>query len=406
MDESNGISPSEKLTDTIEKQLKVENDIQDIYDEVLAQGSDKFPTLHRKAHLKYTGLFLHRELPSAMYKLDASHPWIIYWLLNAHLLLGGTTEDKMGEEVARVILSYIYETDRYQGISGGYGQLPHLASTYAGIMSLALVGDEKWYAKLNRTKIYTFLVSLKLENGSFRMVQGGESDCRATYCALCVASILGILDEKLIKGTAEWFARCQTYEGGFGGEPGDEAHGGYTFCALAGLCILAPPSRIAQIIDIPTLVRWTCNRQYAIEGGLSGRTNKLVDGCYSHWVGGMSALLECVSGYGQVVNRTGLQNYILCCCQAQPFGLIDKPGCNPDFYHTNYVLCGLSMCQHFQVYNEKLGEKEGYAFGYQQIRINDDTIIDNLEANRVLPLDPIFGLPAGYSRTMRDYFRD
>ncbi len=31
---------------------------------------------------------------------------------------------------------------------------------------------------------------------------------------------------------------CQTYEGGFGGEPGTEAHGGYAFCAVAALSIL------------------------------------------------------------------------------------------------------------------------------------------------------------------------
>lgn len=31
---------------------------------------------------------------------------------------------------------------------------------------------------------------------------------------------------------------CQTYEGGFGGEPGYEAHGGYVFCAFAALVIL------------------------------------------------------------------------------------------------------------------------------------------------------------------------
>jgi len=31
---------------------------------------------------------------------------------------------------------------------------------------------------------------------------------------------------------------CQTYEGGIGGYPGNEAHGGYTFCALASLEIL------------------------------------------------------------------------------------------------------------------------------------------------------------------------
>jgi len=32
--------------------------------------------------------------------------------------------------------------------------------------------------------------------------------------------------------------RCQTYEGGFGGIPGMEAHGGYAFCALAALVLI------------------------------------------------------------------------------------------------------------------------------------------------------------------------
>ena len=40
------------------------------------------------------------------------------------------------------------------------------------------------------------------------------------------------------QGVAEYVLRCQTYEGGFGGEPGNEAHGGYNFCAFAALYIL------------------------------------------------------------------------------------------------------------------------------------------------------------------------
>lgn len=32
--------------------------------------------------------------------------------------------------------------------------------------------------------------------------------------------------------------RCQTYEGGLGGEPGNEAHGGYTYCGLAALVLI------------------------------------------------------------------------------------------------------------------------------------------------------------------------
>jgi len=48
--------------------------------------------------------------------------------------------------------------------------------------------------------------------------------------------VLILLD--LIAGVAEYISACQTYEGGFGGEPGNEAHGGYTFCSIATLLIL------------------------------------------------------------------------------------------------------------------------------------------------------------------------
>jgi prenyltransferase beta subunit len=37
--------------------------------------------------------------------------------------------------------------------------------------------------------------------------------------------------------------------------------------------------------------RWAVMRQGALEGGFAGRTNKLVDGCYSFWVGGVFPLL-------------------------------------------------------------------------------------------------------------------
>lgn len=46
------------------------------------------------------------------------------------------------------------------------------------------------------------------------------------------------MPSELVGTTAEYLLRCQTYEGGFGGEPNNEAHGGYNFCALAGLLIL------------------------------------------------------------------------------------------------------------------------------------------------------------------------
>lgn len=56
---------------------------------------------------------------------------------------------------------------------------------------------------------------------------------------------------------------CQTYEGGIGGAPGSEAHGGYTFCGFACLLMLDQ----YQAINVDSLVRWAVNRQMKLEGG-------------------------------------------------------------------------------------------------------------------------------------------
>lgn len=105
-------------------------------------------------------------------------------------------------------------------------------------------------------------------------------------------------------------------------------------------------SNRSRYLDVPRLLSWLSSRQYAPEGGFSGRTNKLVDGCYSHWVGACFPLLQaCLNGPAaaakqdgplacrlpaapeSLFHREGLIRYILCCCQDQTRGgLRDKPG--------------------------------------------------------------------------------
>lgn len=99
-----------------------------------------------------------------------------------------------------------------------------------------------------------------------------------------------------------------------------------------------------RYLDIPRLLSWLSSRQCAPEGGFSGRTNKLVDGCYSHWVGGCWPLVEASlcgpeeqrprpadgpisQADDSLFNRNGLIRYILCCCQdlSKRGGLRDKP---------------------------------------------------------------------------------
>ena len=76
-------------------------------------------------------------------------------------------------------------------------------------------------------------------------------------------------------------------QGGLGGEPGNEAHGGYTYCGAATLALL---DRMPAL-NVPALAAWASQRQNAFCGGFDGRTNKLADGCYSFWQGALFPLL-------------------------------------------------------------------------------------------------------------------
>lgn len=139
------------------------------------------------------------------------------------------------------------------------------------------------------------------------------------YCALTVAVLLNILTPDLARNTSSFIASCQTYEGGLASSahpfshdaahpaPLGEAHGGYAFCAAASYAMLRafsdtsspaalPPSLPSskRDLDLRALLRWSASMQaMPIEGGgFRGRTNKLVDGCYSWWCGGLFPIVE------------------------------------------------------------------------------------------------------------------
>lgn len=387
-------------TKTSVEQDKVELRVKQLYDDALHVG-EPLPGLFKNNHIEYLVQVLANPLPSGFKVLDASHPWIIYWCVNALKLLKADIDQTTCKAVSEHILSYVETVGG--GIGGGVGQMGHAAATYAGVCALALSQDTVLWCKLDRPAIYKWLLSLKTPENSFSMHLGGESDTRAVYCVLSVASMLDILTLELAEGVLEWLQSCQTYEGGFGGAPYDEAHGGYTFCAVAALCILGHPlEMLAKYCDLEQLVAWTASRQQQLEGGFSGRTNKLVDGCYSHWVGGLNALLGTVVG-ADVVSRLALNNYILICCQSKEFlGLVDKPGKSADFYHTNYVLCGLSGLQYrYSLVEEEAGmDSSVYSYKAECVEGSEVGETDQVEA-----LNPVLGVPLGVAEKMKDFYR-
>lgn len=129
------------------------------------------------------------------------------------------------------------------------------------------------------------------------MHKNGEIDVRGCYTAIAVAHILDLMLPQVIAGVPEYISSCQTHEGGIGSEPGAEAHGGYTFCGLAALVLINQ----AHHLDLPALLNWAVFRQGCVEGGFQGRINKLVDGCYSFWQGGIFPLVQRLSE--QVLNH-------------------------------------------------------------------------------------------------------
>ncbi len=388
------------ITKTLEDQLETETLCLHLYHEANRSSTSIF--LDKEKHNMFLIQPFMRPLPGGFVALDASKPWMVYWVANSMGLLGfDYTLFHQG------MVDTIFETlGPSGGFGGGFQQVDHAASNYAAILSLALSGDEKAWSKIDRRKIYKWFMELKQPDGSFEMHFGGEKDVRATYCILTVAVLLNIITDELIKDTAKWIASCQTYEGGFGGEPDTEAHGGYCFCALAALSILGNPQKILQEqIDLDSFVRWLSHRQYYLEGGFSGRTNKLVDGCYSHWIGGCWPLVECALNTYGLWDRKALQDYILVCAQGEYGGLRDKPGKNADFYHSCYVLNGLSTSQHYYKFDEEKFEKDEHlsAFCWYSEEIND---LDIKDVNRVGAINPIFGLPEGVGEKMHSYFKN
>ncbi|KAL2162050.1 hypothetical protein VTH06DRAFT_7835 [Thermothelomyces fergusii] len=380
-------------------------------DKDLQYNEHGVPRLNRERHIKFLHQCLGR-LPGRFVAADASRPWFLYWCLSA----------------------------------------------------LTMLGEDEAYEVVDRKAMWRWLCSLKQPDGGFQVCLGGEEDIRGAYCAAVIITLLRLpLDltpespayaedgsVNLFTGVADYVQRCQTYEGGISGQPHAEAHGAYAFCALGCLALLDHPGRsISSYLDVPRLIAWLSARQYAPEGGFSGRTNKLVDGCYSHWVGGCFPLIEaCLNSSNSIsgpmaaggpattatatnkqrlpsadeslFSREGLIRYILCCCQDQTKrgGLRDKPGKMSDAYHSCYVLSGLSSAQHQweldelndddngndsnELMKEAAAERESEAVWAVLPYLDGPQVFDNND--RVRPIHPIYAIPQPCVKAMKEYF--
>ena len=299
------MSSDQPTLETRSAQRDVVRQASSIYREVSqSAGARSAPVLQRELHVEYLRQILSRDrsLPKSFACLNAGRPWICYWAMHGLFLLGAIDDlvRRCPDDAAAMV--YFLESCQHRslgGFGGGPGQLPHLATTYAAVSALVTLGTDKALAVIDRPKLMRFLLRMcrgTEQGGGMTMHDGGEVDVRGCYCALCVCHMLGMDGRQVVDACemGEFVRRCQGHEGGIGGEPGNEGHGGYAFCAYGALLLAEANGWLPGgkgMIDRWLLVAWVTRMQGNVEGGMRGRTNKLVDGCYSMWQGGLCRLL-------------------------------------------------------------------------------------------------------------------
>uniref|UniRef100_A0A0E0FSU3 Prenyltransferase alpha-alpha toroid domain-containing protein n=1 Tax=Oryza nivara TaxID=4536 RepID=A0A0E0FSU3_ORYNI len=320
-----------RLTVTQVEQMKVEAKVGEIYRVLFGNAPNAnslMLELWREQHVEYLTRGL-KHLGPSFHVLDANRPWLCYWIIHALALL-----DEIPDDVEDDIVDFLSRCqDKDGGYGGGPGQLPHLATTYAAVNTLVTIGSERALSSGQPVQVHA---SDERYIGSFQ-----------------VASLVNILDGELAKGVK--------------------------------------PMKVALLGNrMLKLMGWVAFRQ-GVECGFQGRTNKLVDGCYSFWQGAALALtqklmtvvdeqlkssysskrppgddacgtsssteaayyakfgfdfIEKSNQIGPLFHNIALQQYILLCAQVLDGGLRDKPGKNRDHYHSCYCLSGLSVSQY------------------------------------------------------------
>lgn len=121
--------------------IKVENLVEKCYDrfEQLSSMDPTLPYFYRKEHIRFLERSL-RFLSTGYECLDSSRPWMVYWILQAAHLLNFKFSSEVLSDVVEFLSSCRYVNG---GFGGGPGQLPHLAPTYAAVLSLSLIESEE-----------------------------------------------------------------------------------------------------------------------------------------------------------------------------------------------------------------------------------------------------------------------
>ena len=285
-------------------------------------------------------------------KGETSITTLSMYILAPFYILGLENSEKYPDIYQRVI-SFLSHRLNKDGIFAGFEtDHPALIFNMFSVATLAICGTEEAYKLINREAVYRLLLQLKNGDGSFQVSLGGEFDLRSTYSALVLAKLLNIMTPEITENVFEFVKKCYNPDGGFAPVPHCESHAGYVHCGIGILYILGR----LQDLDLYKCVRFIAMRQDAFSGGFNGRPNKLVDSCYSWWLGTASRILADHFNIEPFWNVEAMSRYIIQCCQLSSGGFCDSPPSFADTFHTCFALSGLCMVGSGEIINEDLCE--------------------------------------------------
>lgn len=211
----------------------------------------------------------------------------------------------------------------------------HVAMTYTAVCTLAALGDD--LSRFDRYGAIQSLKKLQLDDGSFQCIHfGSENDMRFLFCACAISHMLNDWSGVDVDRAVAFIRNCRSYDGAISLLPGQEGHGGSTFCAISALTLMGKAEdALAEDGWKDELIRWCVSRQL---GGMQGRPNKVEDTCYSYWIGGTLRLLGC----DNLLDTEALTRFVLS-CQTDMGGFSKVQGVYPDLLHSFYSMAWLSL---------------------------------------------------------------
>jgi protein farnesyltransferase subunit beta len=164
-------------TETSKQQKELEARVLDLYAKLAdaagdAVAQDNMLALLRTSHIKY----LHNglgELPSGFAVLDASRPWICYWILHSLAILDAPLPSSITPEDIIAFIKTCRAPDG--GYGGGPGQLAHLAPTYAAVAALVTLGTDEALQSIDRAAMRSYLLKMAIgkdKGGGFYIHEG------------------------------------------------------------------------------------------------------------------------------------------------------------------------------------------------------------------------------------------